>query len=178
MRNLRATLPPALERVVWNIKYGLLQYPHFTAPDDAVSHLCTNLSGSGTLLELGCGRGSLIHGLRQAGWNGTYCGVDISERAISDARKRVDQRSSWIVSDIESFSSPFKWDAIVMIESIYYVDVDLLSVVLTRLTEMLEEEGFILIRLHDVEKHREYIEAINRRFPQMKWVAANLIRVG
>jgi hypothetical protein len=39
---------------------------------------------------------------------GFYCGVGISTQAMNDGHKSADQRSSWIVSGIESFRSPFK----------------------------------------------------------------------
>ena len=177
MKNLRASLSPSLKKAVWNAKYGFLQYPHLSAAEDAVSHLHANLSSRHTILELGCGRGSLVEGLRQAGWEGCYCGVDISERAIRDARKREDQRSCWIASDAESFRSPFQWDAIAMIESVYYIDLDQIPSVLGRLNDMLATDGFLLIRLHDPEKYRNYVQEIKRCFPQLRIVSGQLLHV-
>ena len=177
MSRLHAVLPTVAKRVVWNLKYGLLKYPTLAAPEDAVYHLCNSLPERTSVLELGCGRGSLLRGLREAGWSGNYCGVDISNRAIAEARKPVDQRSAWVVSDIESFRSPFRWDAIVMIESIYYINLRDLPAVLGRIMEMLSNRGILLIRLHDIEKHRDYIETAERLFPQMEKVAGNLFRL-
>lgn len=165
MSRLHAVLPAVAKRVVWNMKYGLLNYPKWTAPQDAVHYVCSSLSENTSVLELGCGRGSLLRGLREAGWMGHYCGVDISSRAIAEARTVVDQRSSWFISDIESFRSPFMWDAIVMVESIYYVDVCELPVVLERIMGMLNKCGVLLVRIHDLERHREYVDTIRSLFP-------------
>jgi SAM-dependent methyltransferase len=177
MARLHAVLPTYAKRIVWNIKYGLLRYPHWTAPQETVSFLSTRVSESVSILELGCGRGSLLRALRQEGWSGCYCGVDISKQAIRDARKLHDQRSSWIVSDIETFCSPFKWDVIAMIESVYYVNLSQIPATLARLISILKENGFLLVRLHDPEEHREYVNAIFRLFPHAERIAEGLFYI-
>ena len=176
MDRLHATLPVFVKRHAWNLKYGLLGYPRFVAPEDALQFLKTGLSDNQNILELGCGRGALLQGLRSAGWLGTYCGVDISARAIRDARKLHDQRSAWSVSAFESFQSQFQWDAVAMIESICYVKLALVPELLTRIMGMLKDEGFLLVRLHDIEKHRAYINEMRRHLPQTEQVDNNLFR--
>lgn len=165
MIRLRSDLPIAVKRFVWNVKYGPLQYSFPVAPRDVITHLNTFLSDRSYILELGCGRASLLRGLRETGYMGHYCGVDISERAIGKARKCGDQRSSWITSDIESFRSPFQWDAIAMVESIYYISLSNFEPVLRRVSSMLTENGLLMIRVHDLEKHRAYIDALYALFP-------------
>ncbi|MGA8764172.1 MAG: class I SAM-dependent methyltransferase, partial [Candidatus Sulfotelmatobacter sp.] len=121
------------------MKYGLLRYPQLVAPEDALQYLSAWLPANGSLLELGCGRGSLIRALRQNAWMGDYCGVDISKQAIGDARKFADHRISWVVSDLESFRSALQWDAVAMIESIYYIGLEELRPVLNRIMGTLRE---------------------------------------
>lgn len=174
MNRLHAALPIVVKKYVWNVKYGLLGYPHFVAPGDALSYLSAWLPETGSLLELGCGRGSLIRGLRQTGWMGHYCGVDISKRAIIDAGKLADQRSSWVVSDFESFRSPFRWDVVAMIESMNYVGLGELPTVLRRLMGMLGEHGMLLARFHDLNRHRAYVETVHRLYPGTEKVGSNL----
>jgi len=137
--------------------------------------LSDRLNPNRELLELGCGRGSLLSGLRQTGWNGHYCGVDIAERAINDARALEDQRSSWVVSDFESFGSPFQWHAIALIESLYYVRLDFVSTFVLRLSQMLTADGFLLIRLHDMQKHALYAQAIRNQLPMTECVGTNFL---
>ena len=124
MNKLRAGLPTVAKKLVWNMKYGLLGYPRFEAPEDAVHYLSVLLGQAGELLELGWDLGSLVRALRQTGWKGHYCGVDISARQSRKRAQMWGQRSSWVVSDFESFQSPFQWNTIAMIESIYYVSLD------------------------------------------------------
>jgi 2-polyprenyl-3-methyl-5-hydroxy-6-metoxy-1,4-benzoquinol methylase len=160
--DLRANLPVFAKKLIWELKYGVGKYSMESAPTDAVSQL-SSLPGRARILELGCGGGSLLRGLRQAGWLGHYCGVDISQRAIHKAEQFQNQGDcSWRVSDIESFDSHEKWDAIAMIESVYYVSIGKVTEVLRHISRMLNPDGYLLLRIHDFSKHHKYIEAIER----------------
>ena len=177
MDKLRAAMPTVAKKYVWNVKYGLLGYPQLVAPEDIVRYLSARLSKISTLVDLGCGRGSLLRALREKGWQGSYCGVDISKNAIADAKKIGDQRSSWTVSDFESFRSPFKWDIVAMVESVCYVKLADLPEFLGRVVGMLNPEGALLFRLHDLGKHREYVESILALYPRTEKVDQNLFCV-
>jgi len=177
MSRLRALLPTPVKRLVWEIKYGALGYSAGAAAADVVRQLSLRLSDSSSVLELGCGAGSLRDGMRAQGWQGWYCGVDISRQAIRAAERKRDQRTSVLVSDIESFQTPFRWDAIVMVESIYYINVQKAAEVLRSLSEKLTDSGFLLIRFHDLEKHRAYIEMIQSEFSQTEKVDQQLFLV-
>lgn len=72
-------------------------------------------------MDLGCGAGHLLAGLRKAGWIGHYIGVDISPRAIRAAQQMCDSNSEWIVSPIESFPERHV-DFLCFVESLYYSD--------------------------------------------------------
>ena len=170
----RASLPGIAKRAVWNLKYGALAYRLSSAADEMVHYLCDRVSNSSSILDLGCGRGSLLVALREAEWTGHYCGVDISRLALEGAHKLSDQRSSWIVSDIEGFEPQFRYDAIVMNESIYYVNQSRLREVLACLQRALTDSGFLLIRIHDVQKHREYVDAINLLLPNNERVGEGM----
>jgi predicted TPR repeat methyltransferase len=174
MNRLHAALPTVAKKCAWNLKYGLLGYPHFVAPEDIVRYLSARLPELSSLLDLGCGRGSLLRALRGRGWTGNYCGVDISKPAVVDARKHPDHRSSWVVSDFESFRSPFHWDLIAMVDSIYYLELGELPAFLGRTMGMLNQSGVLLLRVHDLGKHREYVEAASALYPGMEKVDNNL----
>jgi cyclopropane fatty-acyl-phospholipid synthase-like methyltransferase len=168
MDRLHAVLPTIAKKYVWNLKYGLLGYPQFVAPEDVLRYLSLRLSASSTVLDLGCGRGSLLRALRENGWVGNYCGVDISKPPIDDARKIGDQRSSWVVSDFESFRSPYRWDFIAAVESIYYVKIHDLPMFLDRTVRLLKPAGTLVVRIHDRGRHKEYVEALLRLYPQIE----------
>ena len=173
--NSRANVPVFLKKLIWEIKYGVQNYSLPVAPGDAVSHLA-RLPNHARILELGCGGGSLLKGLRQAGWQGHYCGVDISEAAIRGAsRIEKDANSSWIVSDIESFDSNQRWDAIALIEAIYYVKIDEVAEVLNRAMGMLNAGGYLLLRIHDFSKHHKYVDAIQGLDSRVEHTGALLV---
>ena len=71
MSRLRANLPTIAKRYVWNLKYGMLGYPHFAAPEDIVSYLSGRMPTMSSVLDLGCGRGSLLLALREKEWTGS-----------------------------------------------------------------------------------------------------------
>jgi 2-polyprenyl-3-methyl-5-hydroxy-6-metoxy-1,4-benzoquinol methylase len=160
--NLRANVPIFIKKLIWELKYGIQNRARYSIPEDVVSHL-SRLPNDARILELGCGQGSLLKGLRRAGWQGQYCGVDISAAAIRAASEiEIRANSSWIVSDIESFASNQRWDVIAMIESVYYVKIERVVDVLNRAMGMLNARGYLLLRVHDFSKHRQYIDAIHR----------------
>jgi SAM-dependent methyltransferase len=104
-----------------------------------------------------------LKGLRRAGWQGQYCGVDISAAAIRVASDiETGPNSSWIVSDIESFDSHLKWDVIALIESVYYIKIKKVVEVLNCAMRILNPGGYVLLRIHDSSKHHQYIDAIHR----------------
>jgi SAM-dependent methyltransferase len=70
MTRLHATLPTVMKKYAWNLKYGLIGYPRFVAPDDIVQYTVARLRESSSVLDLGCGRGSLLRALRNKGWRG------------------------------------------------------------------------------------------------------------
>lgn len=80
-------------------------------------------------------------------------------RVASEIESR--SNSSWIVSDIESFDSNLKWDVIVMIGSVYYVNIEKIVNVLNRATGRLDSGGNLLLRIHNFSKHHHYIGAID-----------------
>ena len=160
--NLRANLPVYLKKLIWDIKYGVQNRAPYSIPEDVISHL-SRLPNDARILELGCGRGSLLKGLRRAGWQGQYCGVDISAAAIRVACGIENgPNSSWIVSDIESFASNQKWDVIALIESVYYIKIKKVVEVLNRAMRILNPGGYLLLRIHDSSKHHQYIDAVHR----------------
>ena len=174
MTGLQHSIPSVAKKYLWDLKYAVLGYPHFVAPEDVLRYLSAQLNRNASVLDLGCGRGSLLVALRKLGWNGSYCGVDISKRAIVQAQASTDQRSSWAVSDFESFDSPFKWDMITMVESIYYIDLTKLPTVTQKLVDMLDAGGQLLFRVHDTAKHKKHMDLVLTQYPHTERIENNL----
>jgi len=138
-----------------------------------MQHLSAYLPRTGNLLDLGCGSPSLLRSLRQCGWQGYYCGVDISSIVLRAGRELRDGNSHWVASAIETFDPEPAWDAIAFIESLYYINVHKVPALLSRLTAKLTPTGFLMIRLHSPKKHAAYVQMI-RDVPGGKQVGDHL----
>ena len=64
-----------------------------------------------------------------------------------------------------------------MVESIYYVKRGELPAFLDRMTEMLDQGGIFVFRLHELEKHREYIETVVRLYPHTQRIGEYLFGI-
>jgi tRNA (uracil-5-)-methyltransferase TRM9 len=47
-----------------------------------------------TILDLGCGNGELVHQLVEAGFSGSYTGLDFSEKMLAEAQQRLSLEAS------------------------------------------------------------------------------------
>lgn len=64
------------------------------APEEAGGLLPPGAKGAASFLDLGTGNGSLLFGLRDAGWRGRMLGVDYSRRSVEFARRIARSRST------------------------------------------------------------------------------------
>jgi hypothetical protein len=88
--NLRANVPIFLKKLIWELKYGVQNRAPCSIPEDVVAHL-SRLPNDARILELGCGRGSLFKGLRQAG------GTDIIAVSISRQPRGSSRTSNLLI---------------------------------------------------------------------------------
>jgi SAM-dependent methyltransferase len=158
---LLGSLTPAwFKRVKWNFKYRKGKAPYGRSPASFVKYIVSHYASTTRLLDVGCGSGTFLQDLREAGWTGHYTGLDISARAINDAKRDFDNKADWIVSDVESFKPDGYWEVICFIESIYYVPVAKLLPVLRCLAEHLTEEGSIVMRLGNLSRHIDHMREL------------------
>jgi len=78
-----------------------------------------HLKPGGSVLDVGCGEGLLADHLRPFGCS-RYLGIDLSAAAVQQAAGRVDEKTSFVAADAESYSPPGRWDAVVFNECVYY----------------------------------------------------------
>lgn len=155
---LRNRVPVWVKRIVWDVK-SLTTDPAI-APHHFVSCLAEKISATSAILDLGCGSGNLLSALRNHGWQGQFYGVDISQRAVSDATARGDPKAEWHVCSIEDFAPSGEYAAICFVESIYYVRPDLGDSILKRCLSHLSPGGGIYIRICDSRRHSDHIKMI------------------
>ncbi|MCZ8197540.1 MAG: class I SAM-dependent methyltransferase [Flavobacterium sp.] len=73
------------------------------------------------ILDLGCGFGSLRKNIKIEDFS-NFLGIDLSDTAIYQAKKKKYENTKFLVSDIQRYSSNEKYDVIVFNEVIYYLD--------------------------------------------------------
>lgn len=97
----------------------------------------------GRMLEMGCGEGILSDGIRSR-FKDDYIGIDVSEVAISRARKSHRNRKGmlWIVGDVSSYAFKIRFDMIVASDVYPYLN-DILD--FHRKTVGLLNKGGVLI---------------------------------
>jgi trans-aconitate methyltransferase len=149
--------------MVWNWKYRSAGIHPERCPRDLMERLRA-LEPDATVLDLGCGPGNLRAALRMRGWKGHFIGGDVSEQAIATANRAGDSNAEWHVSAIENFPAlGRKVNTICLCESIYYVRVGLVPMLLERCRQsLISPGGQILIRIWDADQHREYIALLTR----------------
>lgn len=154
----RSSAPVWLKRLVWNIKHA---HTSGECPRSFVELVAARVGNDGSILDIGCGSGSLLVALRKRGWRGRYFGLDISDRAVQAVNALSDSNAEALVSQIEGFSlPPSKVDAICFVESLYYVRAARVIEVLQRCRGCLNAEGGIYIRMWDVREHEAYVRAL------------------
>ena len=67
---------------------------------------------AGSVLDVGCGTGALLHRAREAGHAGRLCGLDPDEASLNVARRRAD--IEWVSGTAKSMASARKFELAVM----------------------------------------------------------------
>ncbi|MFD1932271.1 class I SAM-dependent methyltransferase [Nonomuraea mangrovi] len=70
-----------------------------------------------SVLDVGCGTGTLLRRARDSGHEGRLCGVDPAEGMLDQARRHPDVE--WVLGDLSSVSGPF--DLVVMTGHVFQV---------------------------------------------------------
>ena len=65
-----------------------------------------------SVLDVGCGTGSLLHEARDAGHRGRLCGLDPAPGMLTQARRRDDVE--WVLGDLSSVAWDAEFDLVVM----------------------------------------------------------------
>lgn len=114
----------------------------------------------GNVLDLGCGSGSLVKTLLEAGYRAK--GIDVSKNCIERARKNLSNAHQNCIeqADIFHFQSSQSFDCIVMDNVIEHFPADSIQDVLSKCYQLLNKGGCIIIFTphkfsgpHDISKH-------------------------
>lgn len=141
----------------WDRLSDLSEQAHNAIVISYVAHL----KPGGSILELGCGKGTLVERLKQVGYR-SYTGIDISESAVNSCGKLVDEKTSFLVGDAENHVLQGSFDLILLNESVYYfIDP---GKALKRYSQHLTQDGIFVISVFDKERTRSIREALKSAF--------------
>ncbi len=100
----------------------------------------------GSVLDVGCGFGTTTDFLNPV-QKSLYLGIDISETAVSEAKKR--KKASFLVADFLKFNPEKKFDVLLFNEVLYYLEEE---PALRHAMELIREGGLVIISLYSQKK--------------------------
>jgi SAM-dependent methyltransferase len=149
---LKAYGPSNLKKVLWDKEFSGTKWDFIdnTAGDFVYPHLEKHLH-NGSILDLGCGPGNTANELSESSYQ-TYIGVDISEAALSKARKRSKEngrgdKNRFLQDDFINYVPQQQFDVILFRESMYHVPLGKIKAMLDRFASYLKDEGVFVVRM-------------------------------
>jgi len=112
------------------------------------------LADNAAILDIGCGKGFMLHDFQELMPNGTFAGIDISEYAIENSLPSV--RSFLKIASAEKLPYPDKsFDLVVSINSIHNLPLGRLKVSLQEIQRVCRANSYITIDAWRNEEERE-----------------------
>lgn len=149
-----------INAAMWDTQYALGLWNYLDGMSDGTVplSLIESWAPRPTILDLGCGTSANLP--LTPGRYRHYHGVDISRKAIAQARALDRPDTSYEVADIRTFRSTDRYDAILLREVIYYLSATESTALLRRLPTLLTERGRIVVQVYDMSQTREFVEII------------------
>ncbi|WP_332774208.1 class I SAM-dependent DNA methyltransferase [Phenylobacterium sp.] len=89
---------------------------------DDVDFYMPMVMAAGSVLDVGCGTGAMLHDARKAGHRGRLCGLDPAPGMLAQARRRTD--IEWVLGDLSSAAWAAEFDLVVMTGHAFQVFVE------------------------------------------------------
>jgi SAM-dependent methyltransferase len=115
---------------------------------------------NGSLLEIGCGEGMLIEYIFEGKGYGQYLGIDVSDLVIKNCQKLANERTKFIVADMDNLVLPQKYDVIMFNETIYYAS-NITQVLTNCIQNILTNNGIFVISIHQHKNSSEHWKEIH-----------------
>jgi len=123
---------------------------------------CHDLKPAGALLDVGCGVGILQERLNSSNYS-CYVGIDRSKEAIGRAASRQDEKTFFVLADVNVYLPTRKFDVIIFNESLYHIE-DPISLV-KRYENYLNDNGHFVISICDSEKTKALWKMLDAVYP-------------
>ena len=112
------------EKPQWEEQFAAGRWDYLAAEEEryrSLAELVARHRPGARVLDVGCGAGPLVPALRAVGI-ASYLGLDVSEVAVSRARRLEDGRTGFLAADAESWTTDERFDAVIFNESLYYFE--------------------------------------------------------
>lgn len=125
-------------RGMWDYLQGIPEAPRL----GITATYCHLFAGNGSILEVGCGEATLLEHLCPSRYY-RYVGIDLSSEAIERAKRRGNEKTTFLVADASEFQTDERFNVIVFNECIQYFDDPVGQV--GRYERFLTENGYLII---------------------------------
>jgi 2-polyprenyl-3-methyl-5-hydroxy-6-metoxy-1,4-benzoquinol methylase len=131
----------------WDSRYRRGTLDRLKRPDELAHYSLVvgyfqSFKSGGSILDVGCGEGILLDRLGPHAYS-QYVGLDISQEAIRVASHKCNDKTVLRCADVNTYTPPERYDAVIFNESLYYFDAPLQ--VVQRYERCLEREGVFII---------------------------------
>ena len=144
--------PSNLKKRFWDREYSEEKwaFAYNTVGDCVYPHLERHTVGA-DILDIGCGSGNTA--TEMAYTYSSYLGVDISEAALTKARRRSQEcgrgeKNKFACGDFLTYVASGQYDVIVFRESMYHVPLGKVKATLDRYSACLKNGGVFVVRLY------------------------------
>jgi len=163
-------------------EYRLILHVEYLSYLNIVKNLLKPFTGQ-SVLDAGCGDGRFCYELKDK--NVKIVGIDFSERAIAFA-KVFNPDGEFYIKDLKNLKLPYKFDYMVLIETLEHIIPSEISLILENLSNILKKDGKLIITVPSVnisliEKHYQHftkeslIDAVKDYFTVIKCVGYSRI---
>jgi SAM-dependent methyltransferase len=151
---------PKVNAAMWDAQYALGLWRYLDRLSDGTMPLALveTWAPMPTLLDLGCGTSANVP--LPAGRYRHYHGVDVSRKAIAEARRLNRPDTTFDVADIRTYDTDQRYDAILLREVLYYLSPRESAALLRRLPSMLAPGGRIVVQIYDLEHAPEVVATV------------------
>jgi SAM-dependent methyltransferase len=145
--------PAGIKKRIWDSEFSGTKWDFIdNTVGDCVYEPLEKYAQRGNILDLGCGPGNTANELSADAYR-NYVGVDISEAALTKARKRTEDnhrtdKNSFVASDFLGYNPTQDFDVILFRESMYHVPYGQVLELLAKYSKHLKSNGVFIVRLY------------------------------
>ena len=154
----------------WNYQYNTGRWEglgdiHELGRFSVIAGYSQFLKPNGKILEIGAGEGYLQQRFDKSKYS-LYYSTDVSDVAIARGKKHEDEKTHYLVADMNNYVPDQRFDVIIINEAIYYASS--VDAVLERFNPFLEEGGVFIVSINGDERNAEWHKMMeNSSFPKL-----------